>query len=151
MGLLRNLEGHRVYLDTNVFIYALNGFPAYAPTLVELFDAVESGGVLAATSELTLAELLIVPFRHGNAVEEMRCRMILRPRPCLPLMPVNVDILEAMARLRAAMPAMRTPDAIHVATAQLSKCDVLLTNDRRLKAVSGLRIILLSEVVAAIP
>ena len=81
MGLVNDLRGHQVYLDANIFIYALNGFPAYAPTLVELFDAIESGGISAATSELTLAELLIVPFRHGNADEEKRCRMILRPRP----------------------------------------------------------------------
>ena len=31
MGLVMSLRGQRVYLDTNVFIYALNGFPAYAP------------------------------------------------------------------------------------------------------------------------
>jgi predicted nucleic acid-binding protein len=149
MELLRELKGHRVYLDTNVFIYALNGFPAYAPTLIELFDAIESGGVSAATSELTLAELLIVPFRHGDAEEEKRCRMILRPRPYLSLLPVSINVLEAMARLRAILPAIRTPDAIHAATSQLSKCDVLLTNDRQLKAVSGLRTILLSEAVTA--
>jgi predicted nucleic acid-binding protein len=147
MGLVSDLQGHRVYLDTNVFIYALNGFPVYAPTLKELFAAVESGGMSAATSELTLAEMLIVPFRHGNAEEEQRCRMILHPRPYLSLLPVSIDVLEAMARLRATLPAMRTPDAIHVATAQLAKCDVFLTNDRRLKAVSGLRILLLSEAV----
>ena len=146
MGLVNDLEGRRVYLDTNIFIYALNGFPAYAPTLVELFDCIESGGISAATSELTLAELLIVPFRHGNADEEKRCRMILRPRPYLPLLPVSIEILEAMARLRAAQPSMRTPDAIHAATAQLAKCDVFLTNDHRLKAISGLRSVLLSDV-----
>ena len=30
MGRLGNMRGRRVYLDTNVFIYALNGFPTYA-------------------------------------------------------------------------------------------------------------------------
>jgi predicted nucleic acid-binding protein len=147
MGLVSDLQGRRVYLDTNVFIYALNGFPVYAPTLSQLFAAVESGDTSAATSELTLAEMLIVPFRHGNAVEEQRCRMILQPRSHLSLLPVSIDVLESMARLRAALPAMRTPDAIHIATAQLAKCDVFLTNDRRLKAVSELPVVLLSDAV----
>lgn len=149
MGFLKDLEGQRVYLDTNIFIYALNGFSTYESTLVDLFNAVESGGVLAVTSELTLAELLIVPFRHGNAEEEKRCRMILRPQPYLSLFPVSSDVLERMARLRAGLPAMRTPDAIHTATAQLAGCDLFLTNDRRLKTVSGLPVILLSEAVTA--
>jgi predicted nucleic acid-binding protein len=146
MGLVSDLAGRRVYLDTNVFIYALNGFPAYAPALAELFNTIEAGGVSAVTSELTLAELLIVPFRRGSIEEERRCRMILRPRPYLSLFPVSTSVLEAMARLRAGQAAMRTPDAIHAATAQLAECEVFLTNDHRLKAVAGLRVSLLSDI-----
>ena len=151
MGRLSRLHGRKVYVDANIFIYALNGFPAYATTLKELFEGIESGAFSACTSELTLAELLIIPFRHGNVEEEGRCRMILRPRPCLSLLPVTMDVLESMARLRGALPAIRTPDAIHAATAQLAKCDVFLTNDRRLKAVTGLQTVLLSEVVTRKP
>ncbi len=149
MELLSNLEGRRIYLDTNVFIYALNGFPTYVPVLKELFDAIESGGVSATTSELTLAEILVVPFRRGNVEEEKRCRMILRPRTNLLLLPVSINVLEATARLRAELPEMRTPDAIHVATARLAACDVFLTNDHRLKGVSGVKINLLSEIARA--
>lgn len=147
MGLVSDLQGRRAYLDTNVFIYALNGFPAYAPTLTALFSAVDSDDLSVVTSELTLAELLIIPFRHENTEEERRCRMILHPRRSLSLRPIGVDVFEAMARLRATSPAMRTPDAIHIATAQLAKCDVFLTNDRRLKAISELPVVLLSEAV----
>ncbi len=148
MGLVDDLQGRRVYLDANVFIYALNGFPAFAITLTDLFDGIESGTVSACTSELTLAELLVIPFRHGDTEEEKRCRMILRPRACLSLLPVTMDVLELTAKLRAAMPTVRTPDAVHAATAQLAGCDVFLTNDRRLKAVTGLPILLLSEIAA---
>jgi predicted nucleic acid-binding protein len=147
MGHVSILHGQRIYLDTNVFIYALNGFPAYTPLLAELFDAVESGNLTAATSELAFAELLIIPFRHGNIDEENRCRTILRPRPHLSLLPVDRNVLEKTARLRAALPTMRTPDAIHAATAQLAQCDVFLTNDRRLKAIPGLHIQLLSDII----
>ena len=131
------------------FHLPLNGFPSYASTLRELFQAVDSGGLSAVTSELTLAELLIIPFRHGNIEEERRCRMILRPRPHLQLLPVNTNVLEATARMRAALPAMRTPDAIHGATARLAGCDFFLTNDRHLKTISGLQIALLSELATA--
>lgn len=149
MGLISSLQERLVYLDTNVFIYALNGFPEFASTLGELFKNIERGNVSAVTSELTLAELLVIPFRHDNAEEEKRCRMILRPLPHLSLLPVSMEVLESMARLRAANPAIRSPDAIHAATAQSVKCDVFLTNDRRLKTVAGVNVVLLSEAVKA--
>lgn len=147
MGLINDLRGRLVYLDANIFIYALNGFPEFAPTLGELFNDIERGAISAATSELTLAELLVIPFRHNNTEEEKRCRMILRPLPHLSLLPIALDVLESMARLRAANPSIRTPDAIHAATAQSAQCDVFLTNDRRLKTIAGLNIVQLSEAV----
>ena len=58
---------------------------------------------------------------------------------------VGISVLEGMARMRGAFPAVRTPDAIHATTARLAQCDVFLTNDARLKAVPGLTVLLLSE------
>jgi predicted nucleic acid-binding protein len=145
MGLVMLLKDKRVYLDTNVFIYALNGFPTYAPLLTELFDAIEAGDLVAVTSELALAEALVVPFRHGNVDEEQRCREIFRAEPGMELHPVSISVLEGMARLRGECPAIRTPDAIHATTARLAQCDVFLTNDAHLKAVPGLAVLLLSD------
>ena len=55
-------------------------------------------------------------------------------------------LLEA-ARLRAVLPTLKLPDAIHAATARLHGCAVLLTNDTRLRAAPGLEVIQLSDVV----
>ena len=99
MGFVTGLAGKRAYLDTNVFIYALNGFPAYVPLLTELFDAIEAGSLVAVASELALAEVLVVPFRHGNPDEEQRCRAIFGAGPGMGLAPVSMAVLEAMARL----------------------------------------------------
>ena len=145
MDLIMSLRGQRVYLDTNVFIYALNGFPAYAPLLTELFDAIEAGDLIGVASELALAEALVIPFRHGNADEEQRCREIFRTGPGMELYPVSISVLEGMARMRSDFPAIRTPDAIHAATARLAQCDIFLTNDARLKSVPGLTVLLLSD------
>jgi predicted nucleic acid-binding protein len=148
MGLLTSLLGKRVCLDTNVFIYALNGFSPYVSLLGELFDAIEAGSIVGVASELALGELLVVPFRHGDADEEQRCRGIFHTAPGIELQPVSMAVLEGAARLRAALPALRTPDAVHVATAQLASCDVFLTNDARLRVIAQLRVLLLSEMAA---
>jgi len=149
MGLVTSLMGKRVYLDTNVFIYALNGFPPYVPLLTELFDAIGAGSLVAIASELALAELLVIPFRHADASEEQRCRAIFRASPGVELQPVSIAVLEGVARLRAALSTVRTPDAIHIATAQLAGCDFFVTNDAHLRAVGELPVVLLSALSAS--
>lgn len=146
MAVVSSLRGQRVYLDTNVFIYALSGFSQYATLLAELLEAMEAGAMVGVTSELALAEALVMPLRRNSAEEEQRCREMFQPGAGLELWPVTMAVLEQMARMRAANPAVRTPDAIHAATAQLARCDAFLTNDARLKVVPGLQVILLGEV-----
>ena len=97
MGLVDNLRGGRVYLDANVFIYALAGFPDFKDVLAELFGAIDSGSILAITSELTLAEVLVIPFRKADHEEETRCRTMLSPRATLKFFPIDVNILEQTA------------------------------------------------------
>lgn len=48
--------GSRIYLDTNVWIYALEGFESFNVPLAELFARVDNEEITAVTSELTLAE-----------------------------------------------------------------------------------------------
>jgi len=67
MGIIDAIRGERVYLDTNVFIYALEEYPRYVQALTELFDSIDAGRLKAITSELTLAEALVKPMMDGNA------------------------------------------------------------------------------------
>jgi hypothetical protein len=66
MGSIADLAGKRVYLDANVFIYALDNLPPWnIPATAILFGA-EAGGFVACTSELALAECLVKPIQTGS-------------------------------------------------------------------------------------
>lgn len=144
MGILAALRGRRTYLDTNVFIYALEGYPQFVNELTSLFVAIERGEAACVTSQLTLAELLVKPFRDGDRAKETACRQVIRDRPGLSVIPVGLEILLEAARWRAAQ-NIRLPDAIHMATAIASKCAVFLTNDERLLNREGLDVLYLFE------
>lgn len=58
--------------------------------------------------------------------------------------PVSVAIAERAAHLRAQY-RLRTPDAIHIATAMIAGCDAFLTNDLNLKRVQEIRVLVLEE------
>lgn len=144
MGSLSSFIGQRLYLDANVFIYYLEAFPAFVTILDELFGRLDNGTVLAVTSELTLAEVLVKPLQAGNAASVAQYEQFLSDSGSLSMVPVTRELLVSAARLRAET-SMKLPDAIHVATAVASGCVACLTNDQRLRAGASLPIVRLSE------
>lgn len=66
MAGVADLLGKAVYLDTNVFVYAVEGFARHRAIIGELFHEIELGHVDAITSELTLAEALVKPLEVGR-------------------------------------------------------------------------------------
>ena len=58
MGRVNDELGAKVYLDTNIIIYALEGFAAFDDQIKALLQAMDDGEISAITSELTHAEVL---------------------------------------------------------------------------------------------
>lgn len=127
-----SLVGRHAYLDANVFIYTLNAFPPLLPVLARLFELIDGGQLQAATSELTLAELLVKPLRDGDQSAQQTCQFLLLGNPRLMAIPITRNTLIESARLRATT-ALKLPDALHLATATLAGCNVFLTNDTRFR------------------
>lgn len=146
MVVLNAIRGRRVYLDTNVFIYALEGYADFVDDLTELFASIDAGNIRAVTSELTLAEVLVRPLIDGNIERQTTYQQALQSSEVLEVVPVSRDVLIEAARLRA-IANLRLPDAIHGATATLTGCETFLTNDRRLLAIPGIDVVVLSDVI----
>jgi predicted nucleic acid-binding protein len=146
LAILEVIRNRKVYLDTNIFIYALEGFPDFVDELTELFESLQQGTLSAVTSELTLAEVLVMPFVDRNLERQTEYQQVLQSSDALYVAAVTRNVVIEAARLRA-LNNLRLPDAIHVATAILTGCETFLTNDRRLRAVPGVEVILLSEVI----
>lgn len=134
----------RVYLDTNIFIYALEGYSTFRAVLTTPFETLDRHELAAITSEPTLAEALVKPFIDRSVDREAAYLRILQSSASLQMVPVSRDILVAAARLRAET-NMKLPDAIHIATAQITGCSYFLTNDSHLRAILGLTILSLAE------
>ncbi|MCQ1538276.1 PIN domain-containing protein [Methanocalculus taiwanensis] len=148
MGIIDEIEGDLIYLDTNIVIYALEGYPEYVSLLTDLFSAIDEGDLTAATSELTLAEALIKPMMDGNSSLEKLYLETLSPSSTLSIIPIDRSILIEAARLRSRIETLHLPDAIHLATARIHQCNSFLTNDRRLRNLPDVNVVLLSESVS---
>jgi len=138
--------GSRIYLDTNLFIYAVEEIAPYAEQVRPLLQAADRGEITLVTSLLALAETLVLPCRKGDdALITTYRELFTRPPSGLLVAQLDAVILERAARLRATVDSLRLPDAIHLATAESEQCDLFLTHDRRLKAVTALPTVVLAE------
>lgn len=131
-------------VETAPFIYFVEKHPKYIDRMRSVFHQVDQGMTQVVTSAITLTEVLVMPLekRQENYQREYRA-MLLKTRS-IKTVPVTVAIAEQAAELRAKY-RLRTPDAIHVATALVLKCDAFLTNDLALKRVTELKILVLDE------
>lgn len=140
MGGLASLLGKNVYLDTNIFIHAAEGFAALRETTLALFRALDEGRMRAVTSELTLAELLVKPFEIGRRDIADLYEEFIQDSRHFTVAPLQRTILVDAARYRADL-GLRLPDAIHVATAVTTGCSIMLSNDQQLRTPAGLQLL----------
>lgn len=66
MGAVRLSLGRTVYLDSNIVIYAVEGFAELADQLKSILQAMIDSQIAVVTSELTVAEVLVKPLRDSN-------------------------------------------------------------------------------------
>src|ERR1700761_3969267 len=127
----------RVYLDANVFIYAIEGGPAVAEPLRQLFQVFRDRRAQGVTSELTLAEVLV---RAADVQRRNYLDLIVFSR-IFELRPVSREILIETSDYRRTAGMPKLPDAIHIVTAIRSGCHKVVSADLRLKLPEGFELI----------
>ena len=144
MGQLTLQENELVYVDTQIFMYSVETHDKYWALLEDFWRKAQNEEIKLITSELTLAEVLVVPLRQKdtqliNAYDELFSSNQVN------MVSVSEAILREAAALRASIPKLRMPDAIHASTANLCKCDKFLTNDIGFRNIPGLSLLLLDD------
>jgi predicted nucleic acid-binding protein len=132
-----------IYVDANPFIYFIEGEEAVARSLRPFFDALRRKPGLAATSELTLAEVLpkAKPTTQRSYLSLIVWSSLFDLQPVTRTILIDTaDYRRAMARTladgRRVMPSL--PDAVHVVTAIQCRYRAILSADSGLKAPEGI-------------
>jgi predicted nucleic acid-binding protein len=90
-------------------------------------------------------ETLVGPLKTGNKVLERDYENALLGTD-LRLVPITQPILRRAAQLRATT-KLRTPDALHAATAQDAGCVLFITNDVGFRGLAGLALVILNDLL----
>jgi len=114
MGLVNELRGLRICIDTAPFIYFIEKNSKYLGLLRPFFAEINAGKIDALTSTITLLEVLVLPFKTKNESLAERYRDILLYAEGLTTFEIFHEVSELSAKLRAKY-SIRTPDAIQIA------------------------------------
>lgn len=147
MGQLVIPSGSKVYVDTSVLIYTLEVNTDYFSLLQPLWTKFQAQEIELISSELILMEVLVLPLRNNNESLVSDYEQLLL-NSAMQLIPINQSILRQAANLRATN-SLKTPDAIHAATALSVNCDLFVTNDKGFRKLSNLPVVILSEILAS--
>lgn len=128
-----------VALDTPVWIAFIEQKSAFLADVNPLFESLKSGRVGVVTSSVGLIEILTGALLRGDELLARRAEEILTGLNGSTVVPVTLEVARQAARLRAAY-GLRTPDAIHLATAVAAEAAEFVTTDRRLARVKEIEV-----------
>ncbi|MBO0906364.1 type II toxin-antitoxin system VapC family toxin [Jiella sonneratiae] len=128
------MDNPPVYLDTNVLIALAEPVRPLTAPQSGFVESLDHGTRIAVTSEISLSECLVKPLADGQVGTVQAYFSMFTDQSWLQVLPVTRSVLIEAAQVRT-LHRMALPDAIHVASARLVRCQSFLSDDKRLKTV----------------
>jgi predicted nucleic acid-binding protein len=144
LGLVDELRGLRVCIDTAPIIYFIEKNPRYLNVVRPVFAEIDAGRIEAITSTITLLEVLVQPIKANNRSLAEQYREVLLYSEGLTTFEILHEVSEMSSELRAKY-SIKTPDAIQVAVSILYGAKKFITNDPALKKVSDIDVLVLDD------
>ncbi len=120
----------RIFWDTNLFIYLLEGSGEHLRLVKPLLERMSERRDELLTSTLSLGEVLVKPLELGRTDAVANYERLFSS-PGVALVPFDRDAARIYAKLRQDR-GIRPPDAIQLSCAAAAGTDLFVTNDARL-------------------
>ncbi len=134
--------GRKIALDTNIFIYALEDSGSLGKAALEILEEIKSSTPRVFTSVLTVQELITGLYRDNYEEKVSDYLDFISYNGLITLVDYTKPIALIAAQVRGTYKAIRTPDAIQIATAVFSGASEFYTADTRLpKKIDTIKII----------
>lgn len=122
----------RVFVDTAPIIYYLENNAQYKDVVKRFFiDCVENHRQIV-TSALTIEEYLVFPYSSGRMEFADNFKRFI-DYIGIEVVDINSAIAEYGAKIRSQYQYFKAMDALQIATAIISGCDMFFTNDKQLR------------------
>jgi predicted nucleic acid-binding protein len=125
----------RVYWDSMLFIYLIEGNPQYGPRVKAIHEEMVRRGDTLCTSVFTLGEVLTGPRKVGAETVVDPVRRFFLNSGRVHLLPFTVETSDRYSVIRAEAGA-RSADAIHLACAAEAGVELFITHDKTLQKLT---------------
>lgn len=140
-------EWRKVFIDTVPFIYYIEkneDNPQYFDKVKRFLMKCYDENVQFVTSVITMEEYMVFPYKN-NKFEYIEIFENLLQTLEFDVMDIDKAKAKKASRIRAEYKAFKGMDALQLATACETKCDLFLTNDKQLRQFEEIRCITVDE------
>lgn len=137
-------EFESAFIDTSPFIYYIEKSDLYFDKVKEWFSACYEQEKKLVTSPITVEEYSVYHLKNRKFEYIYAFRAFLEDMEFV-FNNVDFDTAFLAAQLRAKYQAIKAMDALQLAAAIQSHCDVFLTNDKQLRQVQEIKVLLVDE------
>ena len=127
-----------LYLDASAIIYAMEGCSDLRKAVLAWVTQADSGSGAIITSRLSRLECRVRPLREGQSALLAQYERFFQ-RQSLRVVDIGASVIELATDLRVRY-GIKTPDAIHMATAIEGGVDLILTGDRDMTRCREIRV-----------
>ena len=135
-------DSKKIFLDTSPIVYYLENNELYYPKMKRFWKIYEECDYI--TSAVTIAEYLVYPYQQNN-LKLINAFYAFADGMDIEIKSIDKAIAEKAAQIRAEYKFFKTMDALQLATACLSGCDLFLTNDKQLRQFKEIKCITIEE------
>ncbi len=135
---------NKVFLDTTPIIYFLDEDVNFGDKVENILSEILESGRELLTSTITCMEYLTYPYKTGNA-EKVDAFFDFVSGCNIAIYSIDMEIAKKAARIRAEYKAFKAMDALQLATACITGCDLFLTNDKQLRQFGEIKCITVEE------
>ncbi len=134
----------KIFFDTNPIIYYLEDCGEFSKKITAFIDTYAESDFV--TSTVTVTEYLTGAYRKDDEELAANFKGVISDYE-FEVVPIDWNIAEEAARIRGKYWGFKTMDALQLAAAKLSGCDLFVSNDRQLKQYDGLDMFVVEEMV----
>lgn len=134
----------RIFIDTSPFIYYLENSSLYFGKMLKFFTKCYMDKIEIVTSTITVEEYLVYPY-SGQKTELIENFDRFLKYMKIKVVPIDEEIARQAAKVRAKYKDFKAMDALQIATACISKCDLIFTNDKQLRQFEEIKCITIDE------
>lgn len=134
----------KIFIDTAPFIYALENNELYSSKVQKAFIDYYDSFTSLSTSFLTFTEYCVVPYKENNLQKIKDFETFIFDAQ-IEIVSLTKEVAEYASFIRSKYQGIKAMDALQLASAIQNNCDVFLTNDKQLKQVQEISVLLVDE------